>query len=310
MKALWRGTQLYVGRTERASFSMDEIQRAIRRAKEIADLDGLMIWTDADPDFFKTLCRTSRQCGIETYLWFPVLADVPGCSLHQDDLILNSEGKRGNGRIGVWEQLGKGDENFLFICPNNHRILDKVFRVYESLLNDLDIDGVMLDRIRYPSVVNGFESLFSCFCDFCQSKFRSEQGFSLTSLKQPIRDFFARLKGITLDELRDEWRSIDSLWERSGLMELSAFRKRAIFETVGRFGEFARSRNLKVGLDLFSISLSPIVSQDYEMLSGTCDWIKPMIYCHAMGPAGLPLEISSIRKALQVLNPGSRQSSG
>jgi hypothetical protein len=56
-------------------------------------------------------------------------------------------------------------------------------------------------------------------------------------------------------------------------------------------------------LDLFTGSLSDLVGQDYTELSETCNWIKPMIYCRAAGPAGLPVELASLGKALRSLCP-------
>ena len=58
---------------------------------------------------------------------------------------------------------------------------------------------------------------------------------------------------------------------------------------------------MSVGLDLFSPSLAGTVGQDYRSLSRCCDWIKPMTYCHAVGPAGLPLELSCLNDALGAL---------
>ena len=31
-------------------------------------------------------------------------------------------------------------------------------------------DGVFLDKIRFPSIANGLQDLFSCFCPFCAQK--------------------------------------------------------------------------------------------------------------------------------------------
>jgi hypothetical protein len=81
------------------------------------------------------------------------------------------------------------------------------------------------------------------------------------------------------------------------------FRNRNIFEAVKRFSEYARSKNKHVGLDLYTPSLAPFVAQDYMLLSQCCDWIKPMSYCHVIGPAGVPLEISCLIQALEELCP-------
>jgi len=58
-----------------------------------------------------------------------------------------------------------------------------------------------------------------------------------------------------------------------------------------------------VGVDLFAPSLAPLVSQDYQLLTKTCDWIKPMLYCHTSSPAGLPLELYCFIRAILNINP-------
>jgi hypothetical protein len=73
---------------------------------------------------------------------------------------------------------------------------------------------------------------------------------------------------------------------------------------VGHFAAAARARGLEVGLDLYSPSLAPTVSQDYGLLSRTCNWLKPMLYCRAVGPAGLPLEVACLQRGLQAACPG------
>jgi hypothetical protein len=101
------------------------------------------------------------------------------------------------------------------------------------------------------------------------------------------------------------WKETGSFWKAVGLEELAGFRVRSILSVVERFCSFARSRGLQVGLDLYSPSLAPLVAQDYEALSSHCDWVKPMLYRQAVGPAGLPLEIASLWKGLRSLHPRS-----
>ena len=89
------------------------------------------------------------------------------------------------------------------------------------------------------------------------------------------------------------------------MARLFDFKKRSIARIVERFSEQARGRGLQVGLDLYSYSLAPLVGQDYELLSRAGDWIKPMTYCRAIGPAGLPLELACLLEAFQALMPAA-----
>lgn len=274
----------------------------IRRARELAGIDGLMIWTDGELPLYRALARACRDCGVAPYLWFAVLADVQGLSFPESDLQLRFDGARGHGRIGAWAGLGTGGESFLFLCPNRAEPLQRVFQAYLRLLEGADFDGVMLDRIRYPSAVNGFESLFGCFCPDCEREYAALFGAPLSRMREAAAAFLARLQGLSWSQA-EGWRSFARLWQEAGLEELFEFRRRSIARLVRRFAAAARERGLKVGLDLYSYSLSPLVAQDYGELAGSADWLKPMSYCHAVGPAGLPLEAACLLDGLASLCP-------
>jgi hypothetical protein len=122
----------------------------------------------------------------------------------------------------------------------------------------------------------------------------------LDSDRQTIADFVESLKQITAKEL-EECNSLESLWDSTGLDKFFQFRNRNVYDVVKKFSDYARSQNKQVGLDLFTPSLAPFVSQDYQLLSEHCEWIKPMSYCHVIGPAGVPLEISCLIQAMKTL---------
>ncbi len=305
----WIATQLFVGKNETSAATRARVGDAIARVRELARVDAVMIWPSAAPGLTEELVRAARNCGISPFLWFPILADVPGAPVPLDSLTRNSDGSRGNGSIGAWEGLAGGEENFLFSCPNAAGNLGSVFRTYESLLSSLDVGGVMLDRIRFPSPAAGWESLFCCFCESCRDGFQEFAGLSLDSMRQRAQAFMTHIREQGLSELHAVWTAPGALWTAAGLEKLAAFRSRSITSVVGRFSSLARARGLAVGLDLFSPSLAPLVGQDYEALSSLCDWIKPMTYCNAVGPAGLPLEIASLWKALRALHSGADESS-
>ncbi len=71
-----------------------------------------------------------------------------------------------------------------------------------------------------------------------------------------------------------------------------------MLQLLASYADRARNLGLEVGVDLFSPSLRNIVSQDYERISRHVDWMKPMVYCKTMGPAGLPMELLSLAKIL------------
>jgi len=302
MKNIWIGTQIFIGEKEIKDFSIEYIKKRIVSAKRYLNLNSLIVRTNYDNGVYENLIKICREYEIDIYLWFTVLADIQDYEIRKEELVTNYKNKQGYGQIGRWDKLGIGDEKFLFICPNNEYVMDNISYVLKNLLNRLDFDGVFFDRIRYPSCVNGFESFFTCFCDSCKEKFYNSYGFSLDSYRKTIDDFLDNLKQITVKELNG-WNGLESLWDFVVSSKFIEFKNMNIYTTVKRFSDYVKSKNKKVGLDLYSISLAQFVSQDYKLLSKCCDWIKPMIYCHALGPAGIPLEISCLIRALRILCP-------
>jgi hypothetical protein len=304
MRTTWIATQISVGPRELAAFPHHGVERAIGRARELAGVDAVMIWPRGTKDSMERLVGACHESGVEPWLWFPVLADVPGHPPDPAEQVVLFDGSRGNGRLGAWKGLASGEEDFLFACPNNPDFVDRVFAWFGSLIEGLDIHGVMLDRIRFPSPANGLESLFTCFCSRCAERFQSETGSSLARLAGRAGAFLQRTRQLTGKSFSSEWSRGDTLWTVAGCADLAAFRARSVVRAVERFSRRARERGLSVGLDLFSPSLSGIVAQDYTALAELCDWIKPMLYCHARGPAGFPLEAGSLQDALRQLSPG------
>jgi hypothetical protein len=183
--------------------------------------------------------------------------------------------------------------------------MDQAMRTFSKLLEETHADGVMLDKIRFPGPSNGFESLLGCFCPSCSARFRWETGVALEELKQKARALLLKLRGDGTDSFLSLWEKAGSFWKAADLEDLGQFRARSVHAAVARFASIAHASGQEVGLDLFSPSLAPLVSQDYAELSKQSDWIKPMLYSRAIGPAGLPLEIGSLWKGFQAMHPGS-----
>jgi hypothetical protein len=305
MAGYWIAAQLAVGSVERSTFTDSQIEDAIARGRDLARLDALLLWPSADPRLMERLIRACRSRHVRPYLWFPVLCDLPGAQVPVASQVMSCTGSRGHGRSGAWKGLADGDEHFLFACPNDERFLEPALRAFEARVDSLAPDGVMLDRIRFPSPSNGFESLLGCFCDSCRTEFGKETGESMDGLRGRASAFLADLREKGPQEFFAEWADSGSPWKAAGLQELAAFRSRSIVRAVQRFSTQAHSRGREVGLDLFSPSLAPLVGQDYAALGELCEWIKPMTYSRAVGPAGLPLEIACLRRGVQELCPAS-----
>lgn len=298
MEKFWIGSQIFIKEKDKLSFG--DLKKLIFNGKKYLNLSSLMLWANNDYGIYEDFIRICNEFGIESYLWVPVLSDVPDYTVTEDKLTLNYDGSRGYGKIGRWRNLNQ-EEDFLFICANNKTAVNDLFRMFKENVDKFDFDGVFLDRIRYPSCTNGFESIFSCFCEYCGEKFRYKYDLSLNEYIKKIKGFLSGFKEITNEDIR-RWQSFEYIWELFGMKEFMDFKNSNVYDIVKKFSDYAKARSMKVGGDLYSFSLSQIVSQNYKLLQKCCNWIKPMMYCHAKGPAGIPLEISCLTNALRVMN--------
>jgi len=303
MKKKWIGTQIVLNNIPNNYLRKnDNLKKKLAIAKESLGLDALLVWADINKrnlDLISEICANFR---IKTYLWYPILADIPGFKIEQEQAVETFDGLHGYGKNGCWDKLGKGEENFLFLCPNDEENIRQIFNQYQNKIIESDFDGVFLDRIRFPSPSNGLEALFSCFCKSCQNKFYSNYGEDLEGYRNQVKIIFERFKTIDINYLQT-CQSFSDIIIREDLEKLFDFRSQSIFRVVKMFSDKARQMGKLVGIDLFAPSLASLVSQNYQLLAKTCDWIKPMIYCHTSSPAGLPLELYCLLRAILDVNP-------
>ena len=308
MKQKWIGTQIVLNHITNNSLGKnDYLKKKLATAKEFLDLDALIVWPDLNKKNLDLVSEICRDFKIKNYLWYPVLADVPAFKIEQEQAVETFDGLHGYGKSGSWDKLGEGPEDFLFLCPNDEEHIRRVFDQYQNKIRETGFDGVFLDRIRFPSPANGFELLFSCFCQFCRKKFYTQYGEDLENYRNQAKAVFEKLKTMDISYLRT-CQSFSDMIIQGNLKKFYDFRKQNIYQVVKIFADKAKQMGKIVGVDLFAPSLAPLVSQDYRLLAKTCDWIKPMIYGHASGPAGLPLELSCFMKAILNMNPALDES--
>ena len=303
MNKKWIGTQIVLNNiTNNSLHKNDNLKKKLATAKEAFNLDALMIWSDISKknlDLVREICTDFK---IKTYLWYPILADIPGFKVRREQSVETFDGLHGYGKNGRWDKLGKGEEDFLFLCPNDEQNTREIFDQYQNKIIESDFDGVFLDRIRFPSPSNGFELLFSCFCKPCLDKFYNKYSEDLENYRYQAKTVFEKFKTIDINYLQI-CQSFSDIIIQDNLEKFYDFRKQNIYQVVKIFADKAKHMGKLVGVDLFAPSLAPLVSQDYQLLAKTCDWIKPMIYCHTSSPAGLPLELYCFIRAILDINP-------
>lgn len=299
------GTQLFLGAEEKKTFSSADIETKIIRTQRYFDLKKLMIWDVNPSDITKRIVDFCNKKDIETYLWHPVLADMNNIEVTIENMAQIPFHRDLNSLSGMWEKIGQGEENFLFADPAEQEIKDRTFENFEALMSEYNFDGVFLDRIRYASPVNGFESIFSTFMTsyrkYCLS---TDTDFAVE--KQKLVNFYKEIRNWD-DRKLDTLNSFDEIFE--DFQSFFKYKNEQIYKIVKNYKQWAADRNKKIGLDLLSSGFSFFTGQDYSMLSTQCDWIKDMSYCYGMGPAALPLEIISLVNGFRTLSSGISEKS-
>ncbi len=293
--------QLMIGEREEASFSIKEIESCIRKAASMTGIRRLLFWNAGVKKNHDLISSISSDLGIELYTWFPVLADIVDGHVSLDESQLNPAGIRGYGKSGKWSKIDKGEENFLFACPEQSHKIASINRSLENILDSYDYSGVFLDRIRYPSFAGGLESVFGCICQDCMRSYEAYSGDTSDELNmklEEILNFLALADEKNLEGIH----SYEDLFALSGAETFYKFRSLQIERIVSHFSSTAKSRGMKVGLDLLTPSMSDITGQNYGKLHQFSDWIKMMTYCYANGPAGIPLEAVSLIRGLKAIS--------
>jgi hypothetical protein len=186
-------------------------------------------------------------------------------------------------------------------CPNNLKVLESSLRRLKDFARLFqDIDGIMLDAARFPSMAEGLNVFLSCFCPSCVVKAK-RYGMDLLKMKASILKVLREFKSSPLKRASE----VQALLQAPELQELLHFRALCIAEYVKEAYAAIKDVNssLNVGLFLFPPSLSMFVGQEYDELKKHCDLISPMIYARGNNIACLDGEIAGLVRSLLKLNP-------
>ena len=291
---------------------LDRVVERAHRAAAAAGIDVLIAGGAEIPELFQALTGPSRAAR-QVYLWYAALSDYP--RMLPEHRVVSFRGNPSSGWQGSesWQEVG---ESFVFACPNNPAARSATVAALEQQLAAYAFDGVFLDKIRFPSPANGWEELCTCFCPHCRAA-AAQQGLPLTE----VQHLLARMPGLTWEKAQPAARLPQAGWlaalisgldeaEQTLLLRFLRFRAQSITRLVEDIQAMTRRRGVRLALDLFSPGLAYLVGQDYPALAGLADWIKPMSYRYANGPAGLRLEIPQFVRGLErylQLKPGAAQ---
>lgn len=272
--------QVNTGSFQRSVFTPEQVIARVSQCLERLEVSGVIFGWAADRDVNSALCDLLQWRGIEAYLWLPIFSEIYDTTIIAPFL-------RADGLENSAIDLCAG-ENFQFVCPSSPENLTAAFATYAALTKGLPMDGVFLDRIRYPSAANFHQALLGCQCDRCRESYAAA-GVDMAHIR------WREMKPLLLPESLEAGRYhfADPDVER-----LFAAKRGIINESVRQLCARFRATGLKVGLDAFAPVVSDFVGQDVEVLGQLVDFIKPMMYRRTYAPAGIPFEAASLAAAV------------
>ena len=287
------GAQLSTTHSPPDRLGVDHVLSLIARVKSALDLDILIVGAREIPEIFRLMTDPRGRPAKQIFFWYNVLSDIPG--MENSDLVVDWRGQRSRDWGGWAEKGADVAETFRFACPNNPVAQAKTLTRLRELLSRYPFNGVFLDKIRFPSPANGLDEVVSCFCDHCR-RAASAIDLDLKDVARIVERGLATFEATPSPGRFAEggsWLAIlagaDSLLSR-----FLRFRSDSIERLVADAHAEASRLGRKVSIDLFSPGLAPLVGQDYSGLARYCEWVKPMTYRIARGPAGLRLEIPAL----------------
>ena len=292
-KAWIVGAQLSTSHSSLDLLGVDHVLSVIERVKSVLDIHILIVGGREISEIFRVVTDPRGRPTKQVFLWYNLLSDIP--DMENSDLVVNWLGHRSRGWGGWAEKATDVAETFRFACPNNPAVRAKALTRVRELLTRYPFDGIFLDKIRFPSPASGLDEVVSCFCDHCCSA-ASAVGLDLKDVARIFERGLAAIETPRSFGRQGEGRSwlarlagADSLLSR-----FLRFRSDSIEKLVAQARAEASRLGREVSIDLFSPGLAPLVGQDYSGLAKYCDWVKPMTYRIAQGPAGLRLEIPAL----------------
>lgn len=252
----------------------EDILIKIRKVLNTISIKTLIIGWHNDPVLYEKIISLAHHYGTEVFLWLPIFSEVNEIILGMPAIDYNQNSHKS---ISVMP-----NEDFSFSCPSNPQNLTRIHELYQQNYMNIPFDGIFMDKIRYSTFANGFESAIGCFCPTCQNIYKSK-GIDIEKCLKLIKQNPHLLYPIATDGMYLKFSD-------NFINKLYKVRVDIISQSIINMIKYFRKHKLKIGLDVFSPFLAYYVGQDIPLLSQYTDFIKPMIYQITNAPAGIPFE--------------------
>ncbi len=251
--------------------------------------NGFFVGWKTEQKRYDEIAGYAKQYEKEFYLWLPVFAEFE--SQRKFRALENIAGDQ-----IVWNSYDD-NESFAFYCPST--AVGQWISLFEEYFAQISCCGILLDRVRFPSMVIGWKALFTCTCEKCCEFYRAH-GIS----KQDISDIY-RETGFHIEEKSNEnplgitaYKDGGYTFQNQGLQKYLDARNQLIAAQVHKIYTYLKSKGYLVGLDLFTPFAAYFLGQSYQMIISEADFVKSMLYRYTNTPAGLRYEIDTMTRAL------------
>lgn len=168
-------------------------------------------------------------------------------------------------------------------CPNQPPLRERNLENYRKMAQTPGITGILVDGCRFASPASGLDGYLTCFCDVCREK-AGRLGFDFAKMRRDVivlREAFTSRTGRASRKV--EWVEnpvgvAEWLTDHPGVLEWLRFRRVCVTEHFRAISEVIHRADLRMGVYIFTPSLSPFVGQSYADLSEFMDVFAPMIY--------------------------------
>lgn len=183
-------------------------------------------------------------------------------------------------------------------CPNNPEIKNRSLERIEKDASSLDIAGIILDGIRFPSLGNGLEAFLSCFCEHCYDTAR-DHALDLGEVRKELKCLFTDVDKF-LCGIGSPIDMMQFLVNHRTVLDWIIFKCKSIEAHIQTVKQQMNKvgMGLDLGVALFTPSLAPLVGQNYQQLADHVDLIQPMVYHRGNGPACINHELVSLALTL------------
>lgn len=255
----------------------------LRDAFACLPIQYLLLGWDLPQRLVDACAEEAHRAKVQLYRWQPLLTDDGALQPRPEWQTVGLQGEAVPGFQNMAE--------FTFLCPNRLVVRDAILAHLQHLSTQGVYQGFFLDRIRFPSPATDPTRWLACICSDCQQVAGAE-GLDLIALANRVSRLLADPIAITsaLPALFNA-EGNDNPPDVTALHTLLAFRCRSVTRFVQAAAALLHGNGTAVGLDTFSPALTRLVGQDLAALAPCADWVKPMSYCHTLGPAGLPFEL-------------------